>query len=93
MSSELTEAIQVRVGSEASFVTADQVQQSLSQAGVDEATTSAVVDNYQTAQLRALKAGLLLAAFIAVGALVATRHLPGEPLGPRRAERVDDAGA
>jgi EmrB/QacA subfamily drug resistance transporter len=89
VSSELADAIQVEIGSDASFVTADAVDQALREAGVDEATTSAVVEDYEEAQLDALKAGLLLAGFIAVGALVVTRNLPAERLGPERAEHVE----
>jgi EmrB/QacA subfamily drug resistance transporter len=92
VSSEVTEAIEVKVASGASFVAADAVEASLQEGGVDEATTSAVVENYEDAQLGALKAGLLLAGFIAVGALLVTRNLPGERLGSARRERAD-AGA
>jgi hypothetical protein len=92
VSSEVTEAIEVKVASGASFAPADAVEASLQEGGVDEATTSAVAENYQDAQLDALKAGLLLAGFIAVGAILVTRNLPGERLGSARRERAD-AGA
>jgi EmrB/QacA subfamily drug resistance transporter len=92
VSGELTEAIQVRIGSGSSFVAADEVEQGLREAEVDEATTSAVVEDYEDAQLDALKAGLLLTAFIAVGALAFTRNLPRERLGSAGKER-ERAGA
>lgn len=84
---ELVEDIQVEIGSGASFVASDQVERQLAEAGVDEATSSAVVEDYEAAQLDALKAGLLLAAFIAVGALAFTRHLPAERLARASPDR------
>ena len=45
-------------------------------AGLDEATTAAIVDDYEEAQLRSLKAGLLAAAFLALASLAFTKDLP-----------------
>jgi Major Facilitator Superfamily len=93
VSADVTEAVEVNVASGASFVASSEVENSLRDAGVDEPTTAAVVENYEDAQLDALKAGLLLAAFIAIGALFLTRRLPGERLGSEREELADaDAG-
>lgn len=89
----VTEEIEVEIGSGASFVAADQVERQLAESGIDEATTSAVVEGYEAAQLSALKAGLLLASFIAVGALAFTRHLPAERLAPAGADRASGDGA
>jgi EmrB/QacA subfamily drug resistance transporter len=85
VSEEITQEIRVAVGSGASFVAADDVEDGLRSAGVDDATTSAVVEDYRAAQLGALKSGLLLAGFIALGALLVTHNLPARPLG-REAE-------
>jgi hypothetical protein len=41
-----------------------------------EATTAALVDDYEAAQLRSLKLGLLAAALIAFASLAFTRNLP-----------------
>ncbi len=82
---ELTTAIATDVGAGASFVSADQVDGALREAGLDSATTDAVVDGYRDAQLQALKTGLLLAALIALAALLTTRNLPAERLGQQRA--------
>jgi Na+/melibiose symporter-like transporter len=92
VSKEVTEAVQVRVASGASFVAASEVEQELRESGVDEATTSAVVESYESAQLDALKAGILLAAFIPLGALLVTRKLPAERLGAEEEQAVADAG-
>jgi len=62
------------------FVASDQIAVAAQQAGLDEATTRAIVDDYERAQLQSLKAGLLAAAFLALGSLAFTRDLPhGKP--------------
>ena len=48
------------------------------EAGLDEPTTEALVDDYESAQLQALKAGLLAAAFLALVSLAFTKNLPHE---------------
>jgi hypothetical protein len=58
------------------FVASADVEAALVAAGLDAATTQAVVDDYEQAQLRSLKAGLLAAAFIALVSLAFTRDLP-----------------
>ena len=58
------------------FVSSDQVAAAAQEAGLDEATTTALVDDYEAAQLRALKAGLLGAALLALLSIPFTRNLP-----------------
>ena len=58
------------------FVASAEVEAALVAAGLDPATTQAVVDDYEQAQLRSLKAGLLAAALIALVSLAFTRDLP-----------------
>jgi MFS family permease len=58
------------------FVASSDVEAVLVSAGLDEATTQAVVEDYEQAQIRALKAGLLLAALIALASLAFTTDLP-----------------
>ena len=53
-------------------------------AGLDEATTAAVVEDYGKAQLGSLKVGLLTAALLALLALMSTRGLPHDPPTGRR---------
>jgi hypothetical protein len=50
-------------------------------AGLDAATTDALVDDYEAAQLQALKTGLLVAAGIALAALMFTGQLPARRPG------------
>ncbi len=76
----------VRLESGVSFVSTDQVRAAAEKAGLDEATTDEITDDYADAQLRALKTGLLVAALLACGAFLFTGSLPG------RAEGVSEAG-
>lgn len=79
----------VAAGNGIDFVAADQIGAAASEAGLDEATTAAIVADYEAAQLRALKAGLLATMFLAIAALATTRRLPHEQ--PERASTADDA--
>lgn len=79
ISSEVAAQVGVAVESGGDFVPATQVEAAAKEAGVDEATTAAIVDDYEQAQLRALKAGLLAAALIAFASLAFTRDLPHGP--------------
>jgi len=84
---EVTEAVAIAVNDNASFVPATQVADRLLDAGVDATTTARIVDDYESAQLDALKIGLFIAALIALGALFMTGNLPGDRLDHR-----DEAG-
>jgi len=59
-------------------VSSDQIAIAAQEAGLDEATTLAIVDDYEAAQLLSLKAALLIAAFLAFASLVFTKDLPHE---------------
>jgi hypothetical protein len=74
------------------FVAADQVEVAAREAGLDDATSAAIADDYLEAQLRALKAGLLAAALLALMSLPFTRDLPSEVL-PAVARTGDDPEA
>ena len=76
ISSAVSEQVGVAVGSGIDFVSADQIGAAAQEAGLDEATTEALVDDYESAQLQALKTGLLAAAFLALLSLAFTRDLP-----------------
>jgi hypothetical protein len=51
---------------------------------LDEATTTALVSDYEDAQLRALKAGLLGAALLAGLSLAFTRELPHQKVSAQK---------
>ncbi|MET8521289.1 MFS transporter [Nocardioides sp. NPDC004968] len=78
ISSAVSEQVGVAVGSGIDFVSADQIGAAAQEAGLDEPTTEALVEDYESAQLQALKAGLLAAAFLALLSLAFTRDLPHE---------------
>ncbi len=87
VSTEVSAQVGVAAGSGINFVSSDQVESAAKQAGLDKSTTAALVDDYETAQLRALKAGLLGAALLAFISLVFTRDLPSDqPTPPTRPE-------
>jgi hypothetical protein len=85
ISDELAQQVGIAVDSSVDFVTAEQVAAAAGAAGMDEATTDAIVQDYEDAQLQALKTGLLVAALIALASLMFTRQLPS-----RRLEVVPD---
>ena len=90
ISSEISSQVSASVDTGVDFVASDQIRAAAEDAGLDEATTEALVNDYEQAQLAALKAGLLAAALIALLSLATTRELPHEPLTPsgKRQEAV-----
>ena len=76
ISSAVSQQVGVAVGSGIDFVSADQIGSAAREAGLDAQTTAALVDNYESAQLQALKTGLLAAAFLALLSLAFTKDLP-----------------
>ncbi len=76
ISSAVADQVGVAAGSGIDFVSADQIQAAAQDAGLDEPTTTALVDDYESAQLQALKTGLLAAAFLALLSMAFTRDLP-----------------
>jgi len=79
--SSVSEQVGVAAGSGIDFVSADQIGAAAQEAGLDEPTTQALVDDYESAQLQALKTGLLAAAFLALLSLAFTKDLPHELTG------------
>ncbi|MGV8964743.1 MAG: MFS transporter [Cellulomonas sp.] len=76
ISADVANQVGVAVESGLDFVSTDAIRAAASEAGLDAATTEALVEDYQQAQLGSLKAGLLLAAFLALASLAFTRDLP-----------------
>jgi MFS family permease len=73
---EVRTELVLAVGSGVDFVSETVTERVLLDAGVDADTTAIIVENYGEAQLRALQAGLLGAALLALLALLATGNLP-----------------
>ena len=73
------------------FIPSDQAEAVLTEAGVDAATTAVIVEDYEDASLKALKVGLLAAAFLALLSLAFTGDLPHDPVrSPDEAETTPD---
>jgi EmrB/QacA subfamily drug resistance transporter len=87
----VAEQVEIAVSRGISFVSSDQVRAAAAEAGLDPTVTEALVSDYEDAQLFSLKAGLLAAAILAVGALGGTRQLPSErPLRGSVENAADD---
>ncbi|MCC7076914.1 MAG: MFS transporter [Acidimicrobiia bacterium] len=81
------EAVSIAVQGNVSFVASSDVAAAAEAAGLDPEEADAVVENYEEAQLSALKVGLLAAGFVAAVALMVTTGLPS------RVPRGEDAAA
>jgi MFS family permease len=77
ISTEVAQQVSTAVNRGVSFVAADDVRRAAREAGIDDDSAAALVENYEDAQVDSLKAGLLVALAIALGALVFTAGLPG----------------
>lgn len=78
ISSEIAGQVTIAVEPGIDFLTAAQVETVVTEAGLDAATTAAIVEDYGNAQLQALKAGLLAAALLALASLAFTKELPSD---------------
>ena len=64
------------------FVPADDAEQQLVEAGLPQSQAKSIADDYQDAQITALKIALTGVAVAVVLGFAGTRRLPGEPLAP-----------
>jgi EmrB/QacA subfamily drug resistance transporter len=64
------------------FVASEDIEQQIVDAGIDDGQTKALVEDYEDAQLFALKTGLLAAALAAVAAFAGTGNLPSKKPDP-----------
>ncbi len=81
ISQDTVGAVHLAVDGTVSFVPAGAIVQGAEAAGIPPREADALVEGYQDAQLRALKAGLLFVAFVAGGALLVTGALPSSRPG------------
>lgn len=77
-------AVERQLSSGGSFVAADQVERTATEAGIDAPEVEAIVTGYEDAQLQALKLALLVAALLALPSFWSTRNLPAQGLFSRR---------
>jgi Na+/melibiose symporter-like transporter len=90
---EVTAQAEVAVSGRVSFIPADELRASAEAAGVDPATTDALVEDYEQAQLVSLKVGLLASSAIALVALSLTGGLPSRRPDPDGDDTADPATA
>jgi MFS family permease len=83
---EVRQQVEVTLGGGVSFVAADEVRAGATEAGVDPDTVDALVEDYEEAQLDAIKTAFLFAALIVLASFWGTRRLP-----TRRLEELESA--
>jgi EmrB/QacA subfamily drug resistance transporter len=76
ISDDVENTVGTEVANGVSFVSSDAIRTAAGQADIDAPTTDALVDDYEQAQLVALKSGLLIAGLVVVGAFFFTGGLP-----------------
>ncbi len=74
----VVEQTTITVSEDVSFLPSDQVRARATDAGLDVEVVDALVEDYEAAQLFALKSGLLACVLLALLAFPATRQLPAE---------------
>ena len=85
ISADVEQEVQVRISAGASFVASDEVRASAQEAGLDDTTTENLVDDYEDAQLDALRVAFLFASLIVLASLWTTRNLPTRSSGDLQA--------
>ena len=93
ISSEVAAQVGVAAGNQTDFVSANQVDSAAKEAGLDSASATALVQDYEAAQLRSLKAGLLAAGLLALISLGFTRELPHARPRPKKNREPDPAAS
>lgn len=73
---EVKQQVEIRLGGGVSFVASEEVRDGATEAGLDSETVSSLVEDYEDAQLNALKTAFLFAALIVLASFWATRRLP-----------------
>lgn len=73
---EVQAQVQTRLSAGGSFVASAEVEAAATEAGLDGEEVSEVVNDYEEAQLEALKVALLFAVFVVLASFFATRNLP-----------------
>jgi MFS-type transporter involved in bile tolerance (Atg22 family) len=81
ISDEVEEQAGIAVGGGITFISADQLRTAATEEGISESEVNALVEDYEDAQLQALKVGLLVAAALGLLALPLSGGLPAVRLG------------
>jgi MFS family permease len=93
ISEEAAQQVGIAVGGGVTFISADQLQTAATDAGLSEPEVDALVEQYESAQIRSLKLGLLVAAAMALIALPFTSGLPTKRLDELAAPEAAPAPA
>ena len=80
ISAATKQTVQVELGGDVSFVSAEQVRKAANAEGLSDDDVQAIVSGYEDAQIKALKTAFLFAAFVVVASYWPTRRLPAKPL-------------
>jgi EmrB/QacA subfamily drug resistance transporter len=78
ISADVKQEVDVRLSAGGSFVSSGNVRAAAEEAGVTTAEADALVENYESAQINALKTAFLFAALIVLASFWAARNLPAE---------------
>jgi EmrB/QacA subfamily drug resistance transporter len=76
ISKQVRDQVQVKLSAGGSFLPSEEVRKGATAAGLDDEEADALVDNYEDAQLTALKTAFLFAAFLILLSFWFTRRLP-----------------
>jgi MFS family permease len=76
ISQDVSDRVQIELSAGGSFVASDEVRAGATSAGLDAGTVDALVENYEDAQLTALKTAFLFAALLVLASFFATGRLP-----------------
>lgn len=76
ISDDVKAQVELELSSGGSFVESDQVRATAESEGLDDDHTDALVENYEEAQLKALKLAFLFAGFLCLASFWGTRRLP-----------------
>ncbi len=78
VSADVEDQVQVQLSAGGSFVSSEEVRAAAKTEGIDPRTTDALVENYEDAQLKALKTAFLFAGFLVLASFWTTRRLPNQ---------------
>jgi MFS family permease len=93
ISDQVAAQVSVAAGSGVEFVSTEQVEAGMREAGLDETSIQGIVSDYEAAQLQSLRTGLLAAAFLAFASLAFTGNLPHEaPEARGKREEAEPGG-
>jgi EmrB/QacA subfamily drug resistance transporter len=73
---DVKQQVEIRLGGDVSFVASEEVRDGATEAGLESETVNSLVENYEDAQLDALKTAFLFAALIVLASFWAARRLP-----------------